>query len=150
MEPFFTLRSFTNELRMFEDHLEGEFFGVDIVAAFGKKFYSLKYSEIESVEISDTHDGLVKILEINFAGKPEFEKKHLQASNLFFRNTRRADIENCMMVKRLIEHLMENLYQFEAVEKILNPGKEGLNPGKKIKENGLDLRKNAFSLFGLF
>ncbi len=124
MEPLIKLRSFTNELRLYEDHLEGEFFGEDIVAAFGNRFYSLKYQEVLSVNITESPDRYMILLEIDFAEKPEFEKKHLHPSNLFFRKSRKEEVKNCLLAKAIIDYLRQNPFDSAAINRILSPENE--------------------------
>lgn len=149
-KPFFSLKSFTNELRLYEDHLEGEFFGKDLVEAFGNRFYRLRYPEVESVLIKETPDGQVKILEINYDGKPEFEKKHLLPSNLFFRKSRKDDIEKCQRVKTLIDYLRKNPFETEMVMKILYPGKENETPRKRSLKRTVRLKRKILLFFNMF
>ena len=148
-KPFFTLKSFTNELRLYDDHLEGEFFGKDLVGAFGNRFYSLRYPEVESVFIRETPDGQVKILEINFDGKPEFEKKHLHPSNLFFRKSRKEDVQKCQRVKELIDYLRKNPFEPEKAVQILYPGKDNETKRFRSLKRTAKLKRKILLFFNI-
>ena len=146
-KPFFVLKSFANEVRLYEDHLEGEFFGQDLVEAFGKRFYSLKYSAVERVVITETADRQVVILEIDFDGKPEFEKKHLHPSNLFFRKSRKDKVQECLGVKALIEYLKENPFDEAKAMQVLYPGKDNESKLKAIPRRISKLKSKLLFFF---
>ncbi|MEE4176473.1 MAG: hypothetical protein V2I46_03095, partial [Bacteroides sp.] len=126
---------------------EGEFFGKELVEAFGNRFYSLKYSEVESVSFSDTPDYQINILEINFEGKPEFEKKHLHPSNLFFRRSRKDDIQKCLGVKAMLEYFRENPFDPEKAMQFLYPAKENEAKTSIARKKIRNLKKRLFLFF---
>lgn len=119
MQAIYTLRSLTNELRFYESHLEGEFIDHAVVGFLGARFFCLLYSEIEAVEISETPDGQMIVLEINYKAKPTPEKKHLHPSNLFFRQQQADAFLRCQKAKALIEFLRDHPFDKELVHEIL-------------------------------
>lgn len=149
MNPVYTLRSHTNELRLYENHLEGEFIGNEVVSSMGSRFFCLMYSEVDSVVITESPESQMKILEINYAGKPKLEKKHLHPSNMLFRQVRNESLQNCIKVKTLIEYLAHNQYDEKIVQEILG----NRNLVNEIPQRGSGTEKEkqskSFSFYGL-
>lgn len=126
MEPIFSVKGVAAILRMYTDHVEGEYFGVEALG--GKKPYVAKYSNIKSIDLVEGTLWQNSYMKINYEGNQISE-----TSKMFFRTSPKKFLL-FKKAKLLIEFLIANTFNDDEIKKILS---------MELTQNEIESSKNS-------